>query len=320
MARLYIYERTTELSAIEASVVMPTFNQREALQIVLESFAYQKGVQGAWELILVDDGSEDGTRQMVKDYAAPSQLMYIHCPHSGRAAARNIGISNAQGTVVIFCDSDRAVCNQFVAHHLHRHAERDDLIVIGGVWEFYFSDLASRHQALVADLENDFQQFQRLARQPVYVKTVCQMFKENGLTQYAMPWIAFFSGNVSVRAKQLRACGAFDEQFPGWGFEHFELGYRLYKGDNTFVYEPQARNYHFAHQRPAGFYEQSIQTSFTYLTHKHPTTEINLLHEFLHGRISLQEYHNRLVQEKGGNPILSDSPVYYRQLATKSRT
>lgn len=307
------------MATIEASVVMPAYNQREALQIVLESFAHQRDVQGLWELILVDDGSEDGTRELVESHKAPHRLTYVRQQHSGRAAARNAGVSHAQGHVVVFCDSDRAVCNDFIANHLEQHSRHHNLVAIGGVWEFYISDLAAKREALLAGFQNDLVQFQHLARQPVYVRTVCRMFDGNGRTGYAMPWIAFFSGNVSVRTAHVRECGAFDEQFAGWGFEHFELGYRLYKSGAVFVYEPGARNYHFAHQRPPGFYEQSVEDSFAYFRRKHPVIDIILLQEFLYGRLSLQEYHNHLVRERGGVAVSEDTPVYYRQLATGKR-
>lgn len=295
---------------------MPTYNQREALQITLESFVHLRNVQGQWELILVDDGSRDGTREFVEGYKAPYRLTYVSRQHSGRAAARNAGVSRAQGHVVVFCDSDRAVCNDFLAYHLEQHSRHNNPVVIGGVWEFYISDLRAKREALSAALEHDLAPFQHLARQPVYVRTVCRMFDENGLTSYAMPWIAFFSGNVSVQTARVRECGAFDEQFAGWGFEHFELGYRLHRSGAVFVCEPRARNYHFAHGRPPGFYERSMEDSFAYFRRKYPVVDVVLLYEFLYGQISLQEYHSRIVREGGGAAVSEDSPVYYRQLAT----
>lgn len=304
------------MSTLLVSVVMPTYNQQQRLRITLESFAFQE-VQGAWELILVDDGSEDNTPQMVADFSAPYYLSYIRCAHKGRAAARNEGLVHARGEIVILCDSDRAVCNSFIAHHARQHRLRDNIIVVGGVWEFYFSDLSARYRSIVADLPNDLQHFQNLARCPSYVKAVTQMFRDDGTTQYAMPWIAFFSGNVSIRADQLRASQAFDERFVGWGFEHFELGYRLFNAGLTFVYEPEARNYHFAHSRPSSFYDTNIQDSFSYFRSKHQSLDVDLLFEFLLGRISLQEYHNSLAQEKGLALITDESPVYYRQLAAR---
>jgi glycosyltransferase involved in cell wall biosynthesis len=53
---------------MKVSVIIPTFNQCDALQITLESFARQKEVPGLWELILVDDGSNDGTHEFMRAY------------------------------------------------------------------------------------------------------------------------------------------------------------------------------------------------------------------------------------------------------------
>jgi glycosyltransferase involved in cell wall biosynthesis len=298
-----------------ASVIMPTFNQKDFLQITLDSFTYQEGFRGAWEVILVDDGSEDGTSQMIDDYVAPYQMTCIHCSHRGRAAARNTGLKNARGEIIIFCDSDRAVGNKFIKSHLQAHTEHPTSIVVGDVWELYFSNVEAKRQALQADLERDFERFGRFARRPYYAKIVYEMFGKDGLTQYAMPWIAFFSGNISVPASHLRLGTAFDEQFVEWGFEHFELGYRLYKAGLTYVYAPQARNYHFAHRRPKGFYERHIKDSYAYFLSKHPTDDVKLFHAFLYGEISLQAFHNHLAQKQDLALVSENNPIYYRQLA-----
>lgn len=305
---------------MKVTVVMPTFNQCDALLITLKSFAYQKQVEGVWELILIDDGSEDRTKETVEAYAAPYPLTYLRIEHAGRAAARNVGLRAAQSDLILFCDSDRAVSNHFVLSHLRAHAERLDLVVIGDIWEFYFTDLHARQKDLIADIPNDLQRFQRLARRPVYAKAVYQMFDKDGFTRYAMPWIAFFSGNVSVRVVHLKEVGGFDEKFIDWGLEHFDLGYRLYDKGLEFVLESRARNYHFAHARSQGFYQKNLETSLTYFESKYPSTEVRFLADFLGGRISLQRFHNNLAQAQRLAPISEKEPAYYRQFSRSERS
>src|SRR5437762_14150413 len=101
-----------------ASVVIPTYNQKVPLRITLASFDRQMGVDGLWELILVDDGSTDGTAAMLASLKTQLPLVYLSRQHGGRAAARNTGLAQASGSIAVFCDGDRAVCNHFVETHL----------------------------------------------------------------------------------------------------------------------------------------------------------------------------------------------------------
>ncbi|HEX2095585.1 MAG TPA: glycosyltransferase [Longimicrobiaceae bacterium] len=296
-----------------ASVVVPTYNQREALEITLRSFEHQAEAGGAWEVVVVDDGSTDGTDRAVEAYRAPYPLQYLRRPHAGRAAARNAGVERSRGEVVIFCDGDRPVGNRFVREHLRRHQGGERMVVVGGVWELYFSDLRARRDDLLADLPHDLRRHQRLARQPAYTRAVYRMFDADGETRHAAPWIAFFSGNASVGARMLRDAGGFDPGFVEWGFEHFELGYRLHAAGARFVHHPAARNYHLAHRRKEGFYERSIRSSLAYFRAHHPSPAVQLFEEFLYGRISLEEYHARVAGEASMPP--RDGPaVFFRQL------
>jgi glycosyltransferase involved in cell wall biosynthesis len=256
------------------------------------------------------------THEFMRAYDPSYPLTYVRSRHAGRAVTRNTGIDQARGDLIIFCDSDRAVDNYYIARHLQRHGQRDDLIIVGSIWEFYFSSLQSKRQLLIDDLPYNLQHFQRQARMPIYPKVVGHMFDGQAVTRYAMPWIAFFSGNVSVRRAHLQSAGAFDPQFVEWGFEHFELGYRLYQAGLAFAHEVAARNYHFAHRRDDQFYQQSIRSSFSYFVRKHPVREVQLLDEFLHGRLSLQQYHNAICAARGLMPVDEEPALYYRQLGS----
>lgn len=87
---------------IEASVIIPTFNRRRLLARALESVVAQQGV--AFEVLVIDDGSSDGTREMVaREF--PS-VNYFRQENRGPAAARNAGIVKARGKWIAFLDSD----------------------------------------------------------------------------------------------------------------------------------------------------------------------------------------------------------------------
>lgn len=84
------------------SVVIPTFNRVCYLRDALDSITAQSC--GDYEIIVVDDGSTDGTAEMVS--AHPAGVRLIRQQNSGPAAARNSGIMNARGEFIAFLDSD----------------------------------------------------------------------------------------------------------------------------------------------------------------------------------------------------------------------
>jgi len=86
------------------SVVIPTYNRKEALARAVSSVVAQSWAQ--WELIVVDDGSTDNTEEALWPFSDPRILYVRHTENRGGSAARNSGISRARGEYVAFLDSD----------------------------------------------------------------------------------------------------------------------------------------------------------------------------------------------------------------------
>lgn len=96
-------------SAADISVVVPIYNRAEQVATVLDTVFAQTVLPG--ELILVDDGSGDGTaeriRRAIPDYATRGVAMrLLEQPNGGPGAARNSGVAAARGGLVAFLDSD----------------------------------------------------------------------------------------------------------------------------------------------------------------------------------------------------------------------
>jgi len=87
----------------EISVIVPTYNRAHVLGASLASLLAQEGV--ALEVMVVDDGSTDGTAALLAGWQDP-RLRVLARPHAGIAAARNAGIAAARGPYVAFHDSD----------------------------------------------------------------------------------------------------------------------------------------------------------------------------------------------------------------------
>jgi glycosyltransferase involved in cell wall biosynthesis len=86
------------------SVVIPTFNRGQTLRRAIDSVLAQSFKD--FEIIVVDDGSTDGTKELLREYIDKKKIRYLFQRHSGAGAARNFGIGAAEGKYIAFQDSD----------------------------------------------------------------------------------------------------------------------------------------------------------------------------------------------------------------------
>jgi len=96
---------------LDFSIIIPTYNRKDFLGNTIESALGQK--YGSYEIILVDDGSTDGTEEFIMDHFA-DQLSYVKQKNLERGAARNQGAKIAKGEYLYFLDSD----DLLYPHHL----------------------------------------------------------------------------------------------------------------------------------------------------------------------------------------------------------
>lgn len=87
------------------SVIVPIYNAGNALSRCIDSILGQ--VFSDFELILVDDGSVDVSGQIADNYSAnDSRIRVFHKENGGVASARNLGLDEAMGQWITFCDAD----------------------------------------------------------------------------------------------------------------------------------------------------------------------------------------------------------------------
>ncbi len=92
------------LSFPVVSVVLPTYNRSGPLGNAVASVQAQSFRN--WELLIVDDGSTDGTAKAVDRFLADRRIKYFHRHHAGHAAARNYGLGRSAGPLIAYIDSD----------------------------------------------------------------------------------------------------------------------------------------------------------------------------------------------------------------------
>lgn len=86
------------------SIIMPAFNARKYIAESIRSVLAQ--TYGHWELLVVDDGSSDGTGEVVRGFAPDERIKYLRRPNGGQGKARNTGLKKSVGELVAFLDSD----------------------------------------------------------------------------------------------------------------------------------------------------------------------------------------------------------------------
>jgi glycosyltransferase involved in cell wall biosynthesis len=186
------------------SVVIPTYNTSNFLIKAIQSVINQ--TYKNWELIIVDDGSTDQTRQIVEEFQKKdSRIKYFFQNNKGQGAARNLGIKNASGNYIAFLDSD----DEFFENKLERvisYFEKDknigfiytDAIIIG---DYLYK---KRRSEIVT---------------PYSGKIYTKLLFNNFIT----------TSTVVVKREVLQNCGLFDESNFLRNFEDYDLWLRIAK-------------------------------------------------------------------------------------------
>lgn len=116
------------------SVIIPAYNSENYLRECLDSVAGQE--YGDFEVIVVDDGSEDGTTAVVEEYASRDRrFRLVRNSHNGVSASRNLGLSLAGGEWIMFLDSDDCLYSLALGRLLKAASENRCEISVG---RFYF--------------------------------------------------------------------------------------------------------------------------------------------------------------------------------------
>jgi glycosyltransferase involved in cell wall biosynthesis len=207
------------------SVVVPTYNRIERLRRVLRALGDQDLEAASYEVIVVSDGSTDGTDEMLRAGTAPIPIVGITQQNQGPAAARNAGIERARGDVVVFIDDDVVPTRSLLRKHLESHRRLGDRWVVIGP----MADPPDHRMVSWVAWEQEM-----LAKQ----------YAAMDRGEYTATARQFYTGNASIRRSHLVAVGGFDTSFRR--AEDVELAYRLDDQGLMFHYEREAIGLHYA--------------------------------------------------------------------------
>lgn len=238
------------------SVVIPTYNRLPILQKCLRALEQQHYHDPVtdYEIVLVDDGSTDGTLDWLQEYSSEFPHLRIFCQtHQGPAAARNLGVKEAKGETIIFIDSDLVVTEIFLQSHaetLKKAYQTSDQVFTYG----------------------------RVINTCNFEEPTSEPYK---ITDFSAAYFA--TGNVAIARHWLLEAGLFDTGFQLYGWEDLELGVRLKKLGLKLIKCPEAVGYHwhppFALNQLPQLIDKEIQRGRmgVLFYQKHPTLNVRMM-------------------------------------------
>lgn len=186
-------------------MIVATRDRECYLRDALDSLARQVDAP-AFEVVVVDNGSSDGTKGVVEERASAG-VRYVSAPQPNRGQARNRGVEAARGRYLAFCDDDVIVPPRWIAAHAAAH-NGDGAVVNGPILNVPSRD--SRPKPNAANYSRAF---------------LCTC-------------------NASVSKEAFLRCGGFDESFDLYGWEDTELGVRLREAGLRHVFAWEAYLWH----------------------------------------------------------------------------
>ncbi|NLG17382.1 MAG: glycosyltransferase [Fibrobacter sp.] len=189
---------------MDISIVIPTFKRQSSLERLLTSINLQDYPKDKFEVIVVDDHSGENLDPIIRNYQKNLNVRWVISKVKGRPGARNTGVAEAIGRIIIFLDDDMEVEPSFFEAHEKSHNQ--GLCVVSGCIK-----AAAKYTGLwntVIDSRFDLRDDKLNINRPQSFTSV-------------------FTGNMSVLKKTFNRMNGFDEvTFSYYGGEDFDFGIR----------------------------------------------------------------------------------------------
>ncbi len=203
-----------DIAKLRISVVIPTYRRWDRLKLTLAALEGQTLPKEAFEVIVSDDGSADGTLERLNEYARTT-AMHMVCvtgPNGGPSAARNRGIAKAQGEWVAMTDDDCVPEADWLAKHLACITKYPELSAIGGRVVRYSDSVISRYVD--------------------WTDVMLPAIARDGRVQYLV------TANAVFKRELIERLGGFDETYKWPGGEDPDLSFRATASGAILGYDP----------------------------------------------------------------------------------
>ncbi|HEU5105429.1 MAG TPA: polysaccharide deacetylase family protein [Solirubrobacterales bacterium] len=234
------------------SIVVPTHQRRDRVVHNVEALARQE--LSSFEVIVVVDGSSDGSADALRALQTPFPLTVIEQANSGAAAARNVGARAAAGAILLFLDDDMEAHPRMLAEHERSHREGADLVV---------GDMPL-HPDSPQNLLSWGVGFWAESRRERLTSPGAEVTSDDLLT-----------GQMSISRSNFGRLGGFDGSFTRegmFGGEDIDFGLRVVKAGLFVAYNPEAISYQYYDVDPAAYLRRTREAgrSEEELVLKHP--------------------------------------------------
>ncbi|MFC1811506.1 glycosyltransferase [Thermodesulfobacteriota bacterium] len=194
------------------SVVIPAYNTEKMISACLDALINQTVEPSKYEIIVVDDGSNDNTANVVKSFEG---VRLIQQENQGPAAARNIGAQNAKGGIILFTDSDCIPQKNWVEEMVLPFENDPEIVGVKGIYKSEQKELASRFVQMEYE-----DKYEMLAKDKYidFVDTNSAAFKKEVFLEF----------------------GGYDTAFTAACAEDVELSYRMSSKGYKMVFNPRA--------------------------------------------------------------------------------
>ncbi|MFA4853735.1 MAG: glycosyltransferase [Candidatus Omnitrophota bacterium] len=217
---------------MDFTIVVPTYNRKLKLRQCLDSLFAQIYPKDAFEIIVIDDGSNDGTKDMLEALSKINpNLRYFIQQHKGPAVARNLGIKYASAEIIGFTDSDCILNKDWVRQMVQAHRLEKHIAAIGGTTEVASHNIKAKVSQFLSD------------------GAIATEIKGKPET------IFFPTCNVSFKRDYL--VNGFNELFPFPAGEDLDLFWRIFKNGGRLSYKQDIKIFHDCHTNIISFLKQA---------------------------------------------------------------
>ena len=237
---------TLPTPSLRASVIIPAYNAAATLPRCLAALKKQSLPPDRYEIIVVDDGSNDNTAEIAEN----AGVRVVHGRHAGAAAARNAGVAAAGGEIVVFTDADCEPAPDFL-EKLLAPLTADEVSGSRGIYK-------CRQDALVA-------RFIQLEYEERY-RRIAHIADEHGTVN------ALDTSYCCYRRQAFLAAGGFDTRFASAAGEDHELSFRMAEAGHIFRFVPDAIVYHWHVESAWAYARRKFRIGFwkAFLSRQHP--------------------------------------------------
>lgn len=199
------------------SIVIPAYNAEKTIASTLKALLNQTYPKNQYEIIVVNDGSTDNTKAVVKKF---KKVKLIEQSHKGPAAARNLGVKHSKGSIILFTDADCIPDKNWIKNMVEPFKKNPEIVGVSGTYKtlnknsliarFVGYEIEQRHERMKREKYIDF------------IGSYSAAYKKNIFLQF----------------------GGFDESFPTASGEDTELSFKIAKHNLKMVFQPKAFVYH----------------------------------------------------------------------------